>query len=64
MVKEYDVIKRNIDSIFGRKRIERICLIKMMVILYDVDFCTINYHVKKYLEIVNYKKFQLSENFG
>nr|DAV00364.1 MAG TPA: hypothetical protein [Caudoviricetes sp.] len=36
----------------------------MMVILYDVDVCTVNYHVKKYLEIVNYKKFQLSENFG
>ncbi len=30
----------------------------MMVILYDVDVCTVNYHVKKYLEIVNYKKFQ------
>lgn len=37
---------------------------KMMAVLYDVDVRTINYHVKKYLVIVNCRRIQLSENFG
>lgn len=37
---------------------------KMMAVLYDVDVRTINYHVKKYLVIVNRRRIQLSENFG
>lgn len=37
---------------------------KMMAELYDVDVRTINYHIKKYLKTVNFRKIQLSENFG
>ena len=37
---------------------------KLMAQLYDVDVRTVNYHIKKSLLIVNYRKIQLSENFG
>ena len=53
------------DSIEMRYEDENIWLTqKMMAVLYDVDVRTINYHVKKYLVIVNYRRIQLSENFG
>ena len=37
---------------------------KLMAQLYDVDVRTVNYPIKKSLLIVNYRKIQLSENFG
>ena len=53
------------DSIEMRYEDENIWLTqKMMAVLYDVDVRTINYHVKKYLVIVNRRRIQLSENFG
>lgn len=53
------------DSIEMHYKDENIWLTqKMMATLYDVDVRTVNYHVKKYLMIVNYKRIQLSENFG
>ena len=53
------------DSIELRYEDENIWLTqKMMATLYDVDVRTINYHIKKFLVIVNYKKIQLSEIFG
>ena len=53
------------DSIEMRYEDENIWLTqKMMAVLYDVDVRTINYHVKKYLVIVNCRRIQLSENFG
>jgi len=53
------------DSIEMRYEDENIWLTqKMMAALYDVDVRTINYHVKKYLVTANYKRTQLSENFG
>ena len=53
------------DSIEMRHEDENIWLTqKMMAVLYDVDVRTINYHVKKYLVIVNCRRKQLSENFG
>ncbi|MGO5478752.1 hypothetical protein ACTQVS_01120 [Anaerovoracaceae bacterium HCP3S3_H6] len=53
------------DSIEMRYEDENIWLTqKMMATLYDVDVRTINYHVKKSLVIANYKRIQLSENFG
>lgn len=52
------------DSIELRYEDENIWLTqKMMATLYDVDVRTINYHIKKFLVIVNYKKIQLFENF-
>lgn len=53
------------DNIEMRYEDENIWLTqKMMAALYDVDVRTINYHVKKYLVTANYKRTQLSENFG
>ena len=53
------------DSIEMRYEDENIWLTqKMMATLYDVDVRTINYHVKKSSVIANYKRIQLSENFG
>lgn len=37
---------------------------KMIAVLYDVDVRTINYHLKKYLRMVNYKRIQLSKILG
>ena len=55
----------NIESVEMRYEDENIWLTqKMMSVLYDVDVRTINYHVKKYLKIANYRRSQLSENFG
>ena len=52
------------DSIEMRYEDENIWLTqKMMATLYDVETNTINYHVKKYLMIANYRKMQLFENF-
>ena len=49
------------DSIEMRYEDENIWLTqKMMATLYDVDVRTINYHAV----IANYKRIQLSENFG
>ena len=36
---------------------------KMMATLYDVGPNTINYHIKKILRIVGYRRSQLFENF-
>ncbi|QIM68375.1 hypothetical protein SAMN02910354_00767 [Basfia succiniciproducens] len=36
---------------------------KMMGLLYDVEVHTINYHLKKYLQTVSWKKIQLFEIF-
>jgi len=35
----------------------------MMGLLYNVELHTINYHLKKYLRMVNWMKSQLFENF-
>ena len=36
---------------------------KMMGLLYNVEQKTINYHIKKYFQRVNWKNTQLFENF-
>ena len=36
----------------------------MMATLYDVDACTVNYHLKRCLTTVSYERHQLSEIFG
>lgn len=36
---------------------------KIMGLLYNVETHTINYHLKKVLRMVNWKKMQLFENF-
>ena len=36
---------------------------KMMGLLYNVETHTINYHLKKYLQMVSWMKIQLFENF-
>ena len=36
---------------------------KMMGLLYNVEPSTINYHLKKYFQMVNWKNNQLFENF-
>lgn len=36
---------------------------KMMGLLYNVEVNTINYHLKKYFWMVNWKSSQLFENF-
>ena len=36
---------------------------KMMGLLYNVEPNTINYHLKKYFQMVNWKNTQLFENF-
>lgn len=36
---------------------------KMMAALYDVETNTVNYHLKKYLLIMSYRKKQLFENY-
>lgn len=36
---------------------------KMLSTLYNVEINTINYHIKKYIMIMNWKKNQLFENF-
>ena len=52
------------DSIEMRYEDENIWLTqKMMALLYNVGTNTINYHIKKCLVIVSYRKIQLFENF-
>ena len=52
------------DSIEMRYEDENIWLTqKMMATLYDVGTNTINYHIKKSLRTVSYKRIQLFENF-
>ena len=53
------------DSIEMRYEDENIWLTqKMMATLYDVDVRTINYHIKRFLVIVNCRRIQLSKNLG
>lgn len=53
------------DSMHMRYENENIWMIqKMIAVLYDVDVRTINYHLKKYLRMVNYKRIQLSKILG
>ena len=51
------------DSVEMRYEDENIWLTqKMMATLYDVGLPTINEHIKKFMQIVNWKKRQLFEN--
>lgn len=50
------------ESIEMRYEDENIWLTqKMLAALYDVDVRTINYHLKRYLTMPNYRRRQLSE---
>ena len=37
---------------------------KLMAALYDVDVRTVNYHIKKIFADSEFRRIQLSENFG
>ena len=55
------VVDNQQDSIEMRYEDENIWLTqKMMAALYDVDVRTINEHIKKFIQILNLRKTQLS----
>lgn len=55
----------NKDSVEVRYEDENIWITqKMLAVLYEVDVRTVNYHILKYLKILNFLKIQLSEILG